>query len=580
MKTKDVVRAESLAGRFAVRSTLVVFWAVALVIAAGCKADKVAQRSGQNLPLAEAFRLEIGSIAIVCPSQPARFGFDKARGRIAAPGERAGDLAGAVLGAEVPDPFAQLVLSPATLVATPLVAAGAAATTGAKLPPDRLTACESNLIRSMAEAAVQQRFRDAVLTAASEKTRRHFILVDSWPPAGETPRVDAVLETEIEDVRLDRIGRGDTSFALFISTHTRLVRTADSAVLFDRSAEFRSGTCLFVDWTLAKSFSAVADTAYHSLAGQVVEQLFTATPEGPAVVGAGFNRSLSNTQMRLAAAAARQRNNPAAQFVSLRETTDAGIDVSATTAGVEAVLQQPLTRDQAATQAVKDLDWALDGLQDHPNVVVSVLACATALPIGLWKQANAVVRGVSPKQLRTADSELTAVMRDLNPREQLAACVAQSVATQCSQPVALVRHGYGPGAKVERVVVSAGSRLPATVPVRQMATARGANRNSELEIHIVTAALAGKGGVNPTLALCVEGEARWRRPSDGAEIFSCPVRYRGKALKYTEWGADGAREFRAEWERCFAEMATAVTERLVSRGLIGSGEVQPVLAGN
>ena len=74
-----------------------------------------------------------------------------------------------------------------------------------------------------------------------------------------TEAADVTLETHVDDLRLERAGSSEGSYFLRIKTHARLVRVADGAICFEQSAEYRSGTALFLDWTLQGAIQGVAD---------------------------------------------------------------------------------------------------------------------------------------------------------------------------------------------------------------------------------------------------------------------------------------------------------------------------------
>jgi hypothetical protein len=93
-----------------------------------------------------------------------------------------------------------------------------------------------------------------------------------------------------------------------------------------------------------------------------------------------------------------------------------------------------------------------------------------------------------------------------------------------------------------------------------------------LEIEVLTAALKGNGGINPSLAVHLEARATLLRADDGREIYSCPVHYRGRAHKFTAWAAHDAKLFREELQRCYEELSGTVIDQLVARRLIAPGE--------
>src|SRR6266508_3118582 len=71
--------------------------AVVPVMQLGQDGQKLVGVSHAGVPVAETLRLDLGTVGITSPSQPARYGFDKAKGRIHHASEGAGDAARAVL---------------------------------------------------------------------------------------------------------------------------------------------------------------------------------------------------------------------------------------------------------------------------------------------------------------------------------------------------------------------------------------------------------------------------------------------------------------------------------------------------
>jgi hypothetical protein len=102
-----------------------------------------------------------------------------------------------------------------------------------------------------------------------------------------------------------------------------------------------------------------------------------------------------------------------------------------------------------------------------------------------------------------------------------------------------------------------------------------------LEIHVVSASLKGKSGINPALAVCIEAQATLYRVRDGAEIYSCPILYRSEAHKFVNWAAKDAKLFRGELARCYRQMGDALVEQLAGSGILTPNKPpQPTLAAN
>jgi hypothetical protein len=91
---------------------------------------------------------------------------------------------------------------------------------------------------------------------------------------------------------------------------------------------------------------------------------------------------------------------------------------------------------------------------------------------------------------------------------------------------------------------------------------------SGLEIQVRNAVLAGDGGINPKLALCVEACATLRRAGDGQQLYACPVQYLSQGRKFTEWAAHDARLFREELQECYRELSATMVSQLVNCGVI------------
>lgn len=121
---------------------------------------------------------------------------------------------------------------------------------------------ERALTNALSQMATQQPFRAALTQTAAEKIRGGF----SSP-------ADAVLNVRVDDLRLERAGSSEGSYFLRIRTHARLIRAADGTVCFERSAEYRSGKCLFLDWTTHGAVESVAETGYQTLSRYYIDQL-------------------------------------------------------------------------------------------------------------------------------------------------------------------------------------------------------------------------------------------------------------------------------------------------------------------
>jgi hypothetical protein len=555
---------------------------------------------GDASPLAESLRIQLGTIALAAAPEPAEVSFDKAKGQIETFGDRASVAAAGTLDTSgvSGEPIVQALAGVAGFVMAPVVALTEGILASERLSPDRLVVCESNLLYQMNTMAAQERFQNWVSKTTDEKTRRRLILVEVTNTTAGRPWAESLLETRVREMRLERTGKGDSSYALLIKAMVRLSRTADGAVLYERPVEYRSGTCLFLDWTLSDSIQRVAETGYREMAERVVDQLFVGTPEGPLLAGDGFqklagrqhNKDLARVSRGPAAGSADPAysvagrvsssgegsvRQPVAQLVSYPLVNTGAIGIYSTATVSRVTLQRPLTKDEAGSEALSDTEWMFDGLQNHPNLMISLPCIAVAIPVSLWLQGKALVCGLTDRKFNQADAQMTAAVRETRPHEDLANQVAQQLEPRTSQPVMLANKPLPPGADEEFAgMQSVTRRTLAWLPKGQTAASSlmGQEVDTDLEIQVISATLAAKDGINPPMALCVEAEARLLRARDGQEIYSCPIHYRSQERKYVQWAAHDARLFRQELQTCYRELGTIIVNQLVSHGLVAPGQ--------
>ncbi len=526
-------------------------------------------------PMAEDLRFRLGTVALRSDPIPAKFSFQKADGQIDYPGERAATAAGGLLGKSISDPLADTLVGAATFVMSPVVAAKGAVTASKRLSTDKLTECETDLTRAMSEMAIQQRFHDWFLRVAGEQCPGRLIPIkESENGLLDRSRFAAVLEARIEELRLERTGKGDTSYALLIKARTRLLRSTDGAVLYDQPAEYRSGKCLFLDWTLHHAFQSVAETGYRQLADQTVEELLSNT-DRPLLTGAGFDKQRRSNRAGAADAFAHNSERAASSgpaeisaftrdpistvppvlqkvgYVTgeVTETEPFGISFSANASHV--TVQRPLTRQESSSEALRDVEWAFDGLDNHPNPIVALGATVVAVPISLWKQGAAIANGLSPKKIAEAAAKLDKVASQTRPTQALALEVTRRLEADQFH-VRLVKYAI----------------TDATSPSR--------DSGISLEIHVESAALRGKSDASRQLALCIEASATLRS-ADGEQLYSCPVQYRSTERKFTDWAIHDAEPFRKELQQCYRTLSALVVDQLAARHFLPRSEGQKLL---
>ena len=547
-------------------------------------------------PLPEVIRLELGTIGVASPDRSAKFGFDKGKGQIESASEEAGNAA-----VGTPRANGEALLDPLTFVLSPLNAViGAAGARSRKLPADSLREEEMNLTSAMAQMAEQTKFRELFLRTAREQTRRRLVSLPSAEGALNQPvdyrpsaeRVDTVLEIALQELYLERTGRTDESFVVRIKTRARLVRADDGAVLYDQPFDYRSGSGLFFDYTLnkGKAFRAVTDTGYNKLAERMVEQLFAATTDGPMVVGTHpavhkkSNVRRPNSELGSTRGRSPQRDSTALQFASRPVANLGSVGIYSTSSIPEVTVRRPLTKDQAVAEAISDTEYAVGDLTGSANGIDQLFGFAVALPMSLGGQIIGTFRGLSEKKFTACDVALTAEVRREKTHENVGWQLAQQLSERSAMPVALLEKPFPFGREGETVAVrwvSHGKRAESPRVETVAARAKGGRIDTVLEIHVLTAALKDGGGINSRLSLWVDARATLLRAGDGQEIYSCPVQYRSKARKFTDWAAKDAQLFRDELARCHRQTSQAVVDQLVSRRLIGPANTpNSILANN
>ena len=568
--------------------------AVALLLLGGCSThDPAGVVAGGASPLADDLRFQLGTVALAPDAKPAQFSFGKAKGQRGYAADWAGTAAGNMLSTSTSEPLLDLPVGVGTFALAPVVAVSGAIGARKHLRPDQLAECETNLVKAMSEMAVQRRFHEWLLKAASEKCQGRLVPLEQMQrPGSELHSPDSVLEARVEELRLERTGSGDTSYVLRIKVLTRLVRMADGAVLCEQPVEYRSGKCLFRDWTLKDAFQSVADTGYQELAEHIVGQLVTIDSR-PLLAGAGYgkasarNRSgmpsftgskapvntlpLNSVGTRSAASDSFPAKSLSRQFVSYPMSDTESLEIHATADVTHVAFQSPLTREEADSEALREVKWDLDGLDEHPNMLVAVPASLAVIPVSLWKQGVALVRGVSAGKVQAAEAKLSEAAKRVQPHQALALQVAQQLAPHTSQPVMLVKEPLGSGTGTDgalRQPASRGTtdRLPGDLTAVRYPASQPPG--TVLQIHVQQAALTGPEGVNPKLAFCVEAQATLLRSCDGRQLCSWPVKYRSERRTFTTWAANDARLFQAEQQKCWRELGTTIADQMVARGLV------------
>ena len=470
-------------------------------------------------------------------------------------------------------------------MAPPAAVIGGAHASRSRLSQDVLANVEAGLAQALTDMSQQNHLRDRILDAAKAAGGRRFVPLaspDAPAPQRENPEltgnplVGTILEAHAEDLRLERRGAGDSSFALRIKARVRMSRSGTGEVIRDETYEYQSGEDLFLDWTLNNGtpFKNCADCGYRRLADRIVERMLEATGEAPIVVGADAPKKsvrTPRTPARLVACRPAPALRPQVQLVSQALASPGTLYVySSSPDDFIMSIHRPETKGEAVSEAYSDVNGPVGQIITHPNAIVSLAGIAVAIPLSICEQVVGAIRGVSDQEYRAADAQVTTATQSSRPAAALAGEIAQTLAPRYSGSVALLDKPYDNGVQLVSVGHKTGKLMPVSWPGDQPAIPGAGDR--ALRIEVLSAALKGNGSINPALALHLEARATLLRGDDGREIYSCPVHYRSHARKFTAWAAQDAKLFREELQRCYGELSGTVIDQMVARGLIGPGE--------
>ena len=534
----------------------------------------------------ELILLDPGPVGVTTVGRPAICSYDPPRGQINRAADGAGDAARAALEMTTPEnPEANIIVSAAGFVAAaPAAVIGGVLASRSRLPQDKLAECEAGLAQALTNMSQQHHLRDRILDAAKVAGRRRFVpLAPADVPAPQrenheltaTPLVGTILETRVEELRLERKGAGDSSFALRIKARVRMLRSSTGELISDQAFEYQSGQDLFLDWALnnGEPFQKCTDFGYRRLADQIVERMFEAMGEATILVGVGAAKPSVHTprpQVRLADHRPAPALPPQVQLVSQVVASPGTLYVYSPSRGDFMSIQRPLTKDEAASEAQSDVNETMDGLITHPNMFVSLTAIAAAIPVSIYLQAAGGIRGLSDKKYSAANTQVTTAARSSRPADDLARVIAQTLSQRCSGMVVLLDKPRDGGEQV--ALVQPTSDEPILVGWHGDGTMNPRAGDKALRIEVLSAVLKGNESVNPSLAVHLEAQATLLRGDDGREIYSCPVHYRGRAHKFTAWAAHDAKLFREELQRCYGELSGTVIDQMIARHLIAPGE--------
>lgn len=541
---------------------------------AGASAGSITAAGTPRLP--DQVRLNLGTIGIMEEDTPATCRFATGVGVVESRGERVVRYASDTINKSTGTPEGDVMLSPITLVLTPFAILIAEISPNRKMGADDMAAAQLDLAAALERACRQEPFRAEVIRAAREIGGRD--LVDINQARGDPSRVDTLLQTRIEQVSLERVGRSEKSFVLKIKTRNTLLRASDGRPIYDRPVEYCSRTDLFIDWTRATAIDSVMKTGIGEITRDIALEMLSLY-DAPVVAGTVKPAKSSKTAPPLTPVKLTGLTPQSAPgFIQVSESGSGAIGFYATTNSAQVSLQNLPENQSEMPDSVQKTESMLDGLDKHPNYFVSLPAIVVAVPVSIGNQVVEAFMRVSPGKAREASENLRRAARGNRIDEQVTLEVAKYLAPQTAQPLVIVNGPLprpGEPTPLDRSPDSARSQF--------VSKPLGATRMADAAIHIriTSASLTGEGEHNPRLSLCIKGEADIVRLSDGVKLCSFPMEFRSEKHRYTKWAADDADLFRKELKHGYSELGKALADRLVTRGIVPpEGSRSPFLATN
>jgi hypothetical protein len=546
---------------------------ICLTTAEGSERDQVSQ-----LPaLSPGFQSRLGKVVSIYRIEPARFSFDSSAGRVRSAAEGAEEGARAMLHA-VPERFLvpEPIAAAATVALAPLsAAAGALSARREVLNWTDLRAAEAELTAAASNFCAQARLHDAFLSVARARIR------SAWPAAlepfaadsgrAEYGRLagagfDSALDLRLDELRLTRTGSGETSYALSMEGRARLIRTRDGMVLYDEPFWYRSGTGLFVDWTLngGEAVQRVAERGYRRIAEQVAQQLFLSAFRPGRIESAVRTRPKTRVGGGVI-----EVMSPVLTPDMVASLGTVGI-VSTSTIPTRVQIQRPLTKDQAvqlgretARNVWAESDEQMDELLATPWV--NAVVAGSVIPVSIVGQTIGAVRGLSDKKLQAAHTTLARAAGRVNLQEAMRRTIANRIESLTSHPIKLVAKPLPPGNEAECAQMScfmAGTL--AFVPEGQTPSGylRSQGIGTALEIEVIRPALHGEGVINPPMGLSLTVRAKLIRMQDLEAFYSVSVKYRSQERKFADWATRDGKAFDEELERCVQLVSAAIVDHL------------------
>ncbi len=233
------------------------------------------------------------------------------------------------------------------------------------------------------------------------------------------------------------------------------------------------------------------------------------------------------------------------------------VGIVATSSTPTFLVSYPMSKQEASTAAGERGFW-LGGEPGNAGAVGLVQGTmGFGLPVlvagSVLGQAIGAVLGVSNGKLQQAQLSLRKAEATIDFQEALRANVFHRLNGRVPRPLLVVPKPFPPGIENEcRKMTCFMAGTLAWVPEKQTRQVYLASQGVEsmLEIRVDRPGLRGYNGVNPSLSLGADVEARLVRLSDGRLLANSFAHYSSPVRHFTQWADHDARLLREEFARC------------------------------
>ncbi len=268
---------------------------------------------------------------------------------------------------------------------------------------------------------------------------------------------------------------------------------------------------------------------------------------------------------------------PVVASYSWHDLPRGAVGIVATSSTPTFLVSYPMSKQEATTAGGKNGFW-LGGKPGNAGALCLVqgtmgYGLVVLVAGSVAGQAVGAVRGVSAGKLQQAQLTLRKAEAAIDFQEALRAKVFQRLNGQVPRTVLVVPKPLPPGIESEcRTMTCFMAGTLAWVPEYQTRQAYlgGHGVETMLEIRVNEPGLRGHSGVNPSLSLGADVEARLVRLSDGHLLANSFAHYTSAGRRFTQWADDDARLLREEFARC----CDALSRDLV-RGLTNGAASEP-----